>query len=157
MKKKDLQRCLAGIVVSAFFIISHPFQSYGLFYPDDGDLYHNGAFYADSYMKWSSPGPWEVDDPGYEHDLILEETFYDSCTAWTNLPDDYDDCLTAGIQDAPGFTAFSFGTYDAKKIVAKKWYWGYWCFSGGEGTASSVKLSGQKMSTISVPLTALCV
>lgn len=114
------------------------------YYPNHGDFYHNGYSYMSSCMLWLENGPFLNDDPGYEHDLNIYPTFYSSCSTWSNLPDWYDDCSTAGIADGT-YHAFSFGSYDAKKIDTNHWYFGSWSFSGGSGASSTpIKLFGQE-------------
>ena len=126
-----------------FFISASSFSEY---YPSSGGLYYNGAYYMDSYLLWNNTGPWSVDKPGYEHDLHVQDPlfFTSTCTTWTNLPDSYDDCPTAGVLDPSG-PVFSFGTFDAKKIVANQVYLGAWLFSShGTATSSGFTLMGQE-------------
>ena len=121
------------------------------FYPNHGDFYHNGYSYMNSHMLWREYGPFLNSDPGYEHDLNIYPTFYSSCTSWTNLPDRYDDCSTAGVLDGT-YHAFSFGSYDAKKIRTYRWYLGTWSFSGGSGASSTpIKLFGQETAHLICP------
>lgn len=97
------------------------------YYPNDGDLYYDGAYYMDSYFRWNSPGPWNTSNPGYEHDLWVHEPsfFTSTCTTWSNMPDFYDDCPTAGVLD-PNGPVFSFGTYSADELLANVFYFGAW-------------------------------
>ena len=114
------------------------------FYPDEGDLFYNGASHVNSFMKWQAVGPFQVSNPGYEHDLNIYPNYFSSCSSWTTLPDGYDDCSTAGIADGT-FHAFSFGSYDAKKIDRNDWYFGAWNFSGGANAPETpVRLFGQE-------------
>ncbi len=142
------KRTFSAIVALISLVIAFPGHGWAHFYPNDGNLYYNGYRFADSCMKWSNPGdpgPWSVSNPGYEHDLILLDTYVDDCTTWTNLPDGYDDCPTAGIQDTPPYTAFSFGSFDAEQIQPNTWYYGSWSFSGGTGPYTTVSLKGQEV------------
>ena len=62
---------LAGIMLWIAIILSiAPFTVRAAYYPNTGDLYYDGASYADSHLKWDNPGPWRYSDPGYEHDLV---------------------------------------------------------------------------------------
>lgn len=101
--------------------------------PAGGDLYYDGAYYADSVFYWTSPGPFSGSGPGYEHDLAVDDGIYGACTSFTNLPNGYDDCITAGISDPPGFIIFSFGSYNANEIQANTVYYGGWYFSQPRG------------------------
>lgn len=96
-------------------------------------------------MSWGSPGPWSSGQPGYEHDLSLNETYFNSCTSYSGLPNGYDDCPTAGVADPAGTKIFSFGSFDADQIQANASYWGYWQFSGGSGASTPYGLYGQEV------------
>lgn len=74
------------------------------YHPGVGDLFYNGAYHIDSYMGWSPVGPFSVSEPGYEHDLWVHDSnfFITTCTSFSNLPNAYDDCNTAGIFDPNG-------------------------------------------------------
>lgn len=133
-------------IILSTFILSLAWSSSAsaYFYPNWDDFYHNGYSYVRSHMLWLTLGPFQKSDPGYEHDLNIYPTYYSSCSSWTNLPDSYDDCSTAGIQDGT-YHAFSFGTYDAKEIDTYRWYLGSWSFSGGRGAAETpIELYGQE-------------
>ena len=137
------------------------FEGLPSFAPDAGDLYYNGAAFADALLRWDYP-LWAHDDADcvadvidcstYEHDLKLEWNntggwfsvhqvdvpgigllpgrevagvgipygldrpeglFY---TTWSDLPDPYDDCPTAGILADPNLVELSFGTFKAPDI-----------------------------------------
>lgn len=103
--------------------------------PHSGDLYYNGNTYADSYFGWWNPGPWTGNVPGYEHDLRLGTGLFGACTSFTNLPHGYDDCVTAGWSDPPGYIIFAFGSYRALQIQAGVQYYGGWNFSQPQGQA----------------------
>ncbi len=86
---------------------------------------YGGASYADSYMSWSSPGPFSHGDVGYEHDLIMYPSFADLYSAWTNLPYGYDDCPTFGYQEGSQWSA-AFGSFHINKVAAGTYYMGTW-------------------------------
>ena len=76
--------------------------------------------------------------------VLPEELF---CTTWSDLPDPYDDCHTAGVaEDDPNKAILSFGTYKAPDIVPGRDYYGYWSFKNLRGgmTRTSVSLYGQE-------------
>jgi hypothetical protein len=125
-----------------FFAVSPAISA--TYYPDDGDLWYNGSYYADSYLKWNYPGGWSVSDPGYEHDFATSKNYFNKCTSWTNLPYGYNDCPTAGVSEPSSYWTFSFGSYHIKNVTAKKWYFGSWNFSGGYLLSSTFYLNGQE-------------
>ena len=47
---------------------------------------------------------------------------------WSNLPDPYDDCVTAGTGDRGGNVTLSFGSYQAHAIESGRRYYGQWTF-----------------------------
>lgn len=106
----------------------------------------------------------DADCSTYEHDLILEwrndggwfaiqrlgtrvpgvgRSF---CTTWSDLPDPYDDCPTAGVSPDPGVVELSFGTFKAPLIEPGRDYYGSWRFQHqrGDGSTTSVRLDGQE-------------
>lgn len=116
------------------------------YYPVTGHLYYDGQSYAESVMTFGSfVGPWSTSQPGYEHDLSVNDSYFNSCTSFTSLPNGYDDCPTAGFGDPPGKKVFSFGSFDAERIQPNTSYWGYWQFSGGSGTSTPYDLYGQEV------------
>jgi len=138
----------AGFLCCSLLLVSS--GAFSAYYPSEGGLYYNGQYYLDAYLKWSSPGPWSVSKPGYEHDLRVHDTqfFTSTCVTWTNLPASYDDCPTAGLLDFNG-PVFSFGSFDAKKIVANQIYYGAWWFSShGTASYSPFTLYGQENKNI---------
>lgn len=114
------------------------------YYPNQGDLYYDGASYADSYLKWDSPGPWQHSDPGYEHDLVAHKDYFQDCTSWTNLPNGYDDCPTAGVAEPSDMWSFSFGTFHANNIQSSNWYFGSWTFTILWDPSTDFSLNGQE-------------
>jgi len=88
---------------------------------------------VDSYIAWSNPGPWAADDPGYEHDLAVSPWYFDECSSWTNLPNGYDDCPTAGASESnEDIWVFSFGSYHVKNQLSPGYlYYGSWYFHEG--------------------------
>ncbi|MFZ5652985.1 MAG: hypothetical protein ACOY42_01080 [Pseudomonadota bacterium] len=120
--------------------------AHAAYYPNEGDLYYNGAFYLDSYFRWSATGPFSVVDPGYEHDLWVHDPnfFTSTCTTYTNLPDGYNDCPTAGTGD-PNGPVFSFGSFDALAIASGTIYFGAWAFTThGVAGYTPFNLQGQE-------------
>lgn len=126
-----------ALVTSALFCL----KTSADFYPTQGDLYYNGKYYMNSFFRWGAP-VWSVSNPGYEHDLWIHNSRYftSSCTTMSNLPDGYDDCLTAGVGDAQG-PVFSFGTYSANNISADTWYFGAWSWSTRDTSMASTGFS----------------
>ena len=122
--------------------------------PDEGDLYYNGDTlrtgiypshtFVDTTMRWINPSWWStrtrttrdlceanpISCANYEHDLVLDRRWVrSSCTSWSNLPQSYDDCPTAGIRDGEGKVIVSFGTFKAPDIETNQVYYGAWKFT----------------------------
>ena len=144
--------------------------------PNVGDLYYNGGNFADAFLRWDNPSwirgtnhercaTLITDCSTYEHDLILDWKdnggWFDVgrtpgigrlpngspfCTTWSDLPEFYDDCPTAGVSPNPGVVELSFGTFKAPLIEPGRDYYGYWRFDNQRGTGSttSVELYGQE-------------
>ena len=145
-----LARTFLGIVVTTTILAIAPPTHGQTYYPDVGDFYYNGYNnYADSYICWTFPGGWSplaMGDPGYEHDLTAQSNYFNACTSWTDLPNGYDDCPTAGYTEPdPNLWTFSFGSFHAKNIKSLTWYYGYWIFSGGSASSTSFQLNGQEV------------
>ena len=68
------------------------------------------------------------------------------CTTWSDLPNPYDDCHTAGLFETRGKIVLSMGTYKANLIEAGRDYYGYWSFNNQRGADSTteVNLYGQE-------------
>lgn len=132
---------LAGLLAAALAAAS---PAGGTFYPNEGDFAYSGDDYADGYLSFTSPGPWQWDDSGYEHDLSVEASYFDECWTWTDLPNAYDDCATAGVSEPEERKVFSFGSYHAENIQPHYWYFGTWSFSGGYGASTDFGLFGQE-------------
>jgi len=113
-------------------------------YPTEGNLYYNGSYYADSYLRWGAPGGWSVSDPGYEHDFSARSHYFTSCTSWTNLPYGYDDCPTAGVSEPSNLWTFSFGSFHVTHIHSGAWYYGAWNLGGGGSSSSDYQLAAQE-------------
>ena len=62
------------------------------------------------------------------------------CTSWSNLPEHYNDCPTAGFKPDAGIVELSFGSFKAKNIEAGYDYWGSWTFNNMKGSGSSTKV-----------------
>jgi hypothetical protein len=122
------------------------------YHPSTGDLCYDGVYYADSYMLWNPVGPWLIEDPGYEHDLVLNDQFFNDCTSATNLPNAYDDCFWAGVSEQPGEMVFSFGSFHSRNIAANTWNAGLWNFTGGATvTQTPFTLRGQEVAHDTCP------
>lgn len=119
-------------------------------YPHVGRFRYTGTDYVQAYFTWHSVGGWEHSTPGFELDLTLVEGFFKTgdktCTSWTNLPDYYDDCPTAGkFEEQAGKDVYSFGTYSAKQIQAGTEYRGYWVFWEGSLSETSYTMGWQEV------------
>jgi hypothetical protein len=114
---------LTGLLIA----LTLPTISRAAYWPDNGSFYYDGALYAESYMRWSSSGPWGTADPGYEHDVGASADYFNSCTSYTNLPHGYNDCPTAHY-DSDNFWAFGFGSWRSLEIHPQVTYFGYWNF-----------------------------
>jgi len=114
------------------------------YYPNHGTLYYDGNSYADSWLLWDALGPWQHNDPGYEHDLAAKKYYFKGCTSWTNLPAGYDDCPTAGVSENGDMWSFTFGTFHAKRIQAGTWYFGFWSLERGTASTTHFYLNGQE-------------
>lgn len=125
---KFLTSCARCLIILLFVSIGTT-NSTAAVRPATGDLYYNGAYYLDSYYGWFSPGPFPGSNPGYEHDLKLQDTYFvGNCSAFSNMPDWYDDCGTAGVSDPPGFKIYGAGSYDANAIPANTSFFTTWSF-----------------------------
>ena len=153
----------------------HPFlPNAGDLYYNGGDF--ADAFMRWDNPKWERDDEDGSDEDGsecasdiikcstYEHDLILEwrndggwfaiqrlgtrvpGVSPSFCTTWSDLPDPYDDCPTAGVSPDPGVVELSFGTFKAPLIEPGRDYYGSWRFQHQRGTGSTttVKLYGQE-------------
>jgi hypothetical protein len=115
-------------------------------YPNDGDLSYDGTAYADSFFSWAAIGGFrDASNNGWEMDISVGETYYDACTSWTNLPDPYDDCPTAGKTDPAGRINFGIGSYCVGCIAAGPYYTGKWWFSGGSGASTYPNVTWQEV------------
>ena len=113
-------------------------------YPNEGNLIYDGGLFAFSGFIWTTePGPWTVEKPGYEHDLIIKDKNFFignliyNCTTFTNLPAGYDDCNTAGTLDPDNERVFSFGSFRANWIKKDTEYFGSWNFDLYAGAPSA--------------------
>lgn len=96
--------------------------------PDWGDMYYDGLEFTDYYIGWNDvQGP--SDDWTYEHDLAVYEDstgwYASGCTSWSNLPEAYDDCPTAGVSESEGVIVLSFGSFAGEKIPDYSSYYGW--------------------------------
>jgi hypothetical protein len=110
-------------------------------------LYYDGTDYADASFKSHALGNWKTRDRGLELDLQMPSRFYDSCTSWTNLPNGYSDCSTAGVSDPSSTVQMGVGSYVAEKIVVGTTYRAQWFMSGGyaNDTGVPVKIQWQEV------------
>lgn len=140
-------RTLLVIIAASATLAVAPMARGQTYYPNDGDFWYNGCYYADSYLLWSNPGGWSLSGPGYEHDLVVQKNYFSACTSWTNLPNGYDDCPTAGyLETNPNYYAFSFGSFWVQNIIQPStWYFGSWNFSGGSAPSTDFRLNGQEV------------
>lgn len=147
---------LAALSLTPAFIVSaSPSLAYPPIkpYPNNGDLYYDGAGYADSYFKWFNVGGWVRSNPAFELDMTVNKRMFVSCTTYNNLPQpNYDDCPTAGVSEPnPEEKTFGFGTWNAKGIVNSLTYKGQWYFQNAAytesyyGYTSPVKISWQEV------------
>ncbi len=88
-------------------------------YPNNGDLYHDGGLYADSYFKWFNAGGWMRSNPAFEMDMTLQTSYLGTCTTYNNLPQtNYDDCPTAGYsEENSNFDSYGYGTWNARGML----------------------------------------
>lgn len=138
MKKLVLLTTLALLLAASA-------AAHATYYPNTGSFYYDGQWFAESSMTWYDPGSWSTSQPGYEHDLMVDDTYFSSCTSYSGLPNGYDDCPTAGTLDPAGKRIYTFGSFDADFIQANTSYWGYWQFSGGSTYLTDYGLYGQEV------------
>lgn len=142
-----------AVLLAIAGVLMLPATASAEYYPSSGSLYYNGYAFADSGLYWRDSGPWTLDCgwpsyecATYEHDLVIEQGFFGSCTTWTNLPAGYDDCPTAGVDEPnPSIVTLSFGSFRAPDIEEGTYYYGSWNL-GDEGPqmSTSVSLAGQE-------------
>lgn len=115
-------------------------------WPHEGSLYFDGTSYVDSDFKWHALGDWKTRDRGLELDLQMESDFYESCTSWTNMPNGYSDCPTAGVSDG-SIISMGVGSYTAEIIRVGTTYRAQWDLAGGWQNTSGapVKLGWQEV------------
>jgi hypothetical protein len=131
-------------IVALLPTLSVTLPAHAAYFPNQGDLRYDGYFFADSYFLWDYPGQWATSDPGYEHDLGIRSYYFEDCTSWTNLPNGYNDCPTAGVSEPSDLWTFSFGSFHARNIGAWTWYYGAWNFSSGSALSTDFYLNGQE-------------
>lgn len=151
MRAKIMELALIVGAVIGVAVAATPAHA-GSFYPNRGDLYYDGEYYADSFFGWTEP-EWMYTYAGFEMDLSLDEFYFDSCTSWTDLPDPYDDCPTAGYSDPEGKKNFGIGSFAAESIlpISQKTYVGRWYFAGGYGISTHVNVTAQEVSRTLCP------
>lgn len=120
---------LAGALANSDVVFAHDVAKR---YPHVGRFRYNGAAYIEAYFTWHRPGGWTVAEPGFELDFDLQRGFFESCTSWSDLPDFYDDCVTAGVsENDPERMSFGVGTYSALFIERNREYMAIWGFGTG--------------------------
>lgn len=118
-------------------------------YPHVGDFYHDGQGYADA-IQWSHAplGGYKSSNPGYEFSFSVDSALWSGCTSWTNLPNAYDDCPTAGDLEPSGVAyTFGVGSYDAKQMTTSgTTYEHRFYLTGGSTASANAKISWQEVS-----------
>jgi len=143
------------------------------YYPNSGTLHYDGHLDATATMEWGNP-QWEHPEcifftircATYEHDLKVSRGFLAPfidistgfptwCVTTTDLPNPYDDCPTAGIDDPAGYLVLSFGSWNAHRIERDHSYTGTWHFLGlGDVSNTTAGLYGQEgYNTVLPPFT----
>ena len=117
------------------------------YFPNEGDIEYTGTTVVRyNEIWWDNPGDWSVEKPGYEHDLVARNDYFTSCTSDTTLPEKYDDCPTACVDESSGsYCAFSFGTYNALLIEPAFPYWGRVILTRGSATSTDFRLNAQEV------------
>lgn len=122
------------------------------YYPTYGDLWYDGSEYFNVHFTWDQPGDWRwyLLQLGFEVDLVLKKGYFSAqlwkpfgkapCSTWTDLPNWYDDCPTAGWSDFNETWSFGFGTFSPGSIRANTQYFGAWYFWGGNAVSESTLL-----------------
>lgn len=139
---------LATVLVFSSTAVAHTVKKQ---WPHVGSAYYDGQAYAD-VLFWSHDDYIPVQTntffskPGLEIDLSLtDKNFFKSCTSWSNMPNFYDDCVTAGVSEYGTGTSFGIGTYDLRDLDPDTTYFGGWSFTLGTATTSEVKISWQEV------------
>ncbi len=117
------------------------------YFPNDGDIEYTGTTVVRyNEIWWDNPGDWSVDRPGYEHDLVARRDYFTDCSSQSNLPEWYDDCPTACVDESSSdYCAFSFGTYNALLIEPAFPYWGRVNLTRGLSTSTDFRLNAQEV------------
>ena len=122
-----------------------PWPHSGSFYTD-GDGYFTVTFNSDQPYKKVTNRLFYRE--GMEIDIAVNTIDFVGCTSWSNLPDSYDDCVTAGV-DEPSGTSFGHGTHDHSKLIQGNYYWidysiGLWPYTFSPTTVE-MKLNWQEV------------
>ena len=60
---------------------------------------------------------------GLELSIDVANLFdFRGCTSWSNMPNSYDDCVTAGVSEPGGTVGFGHGTHDHSQLVQGNQY-----------------------------------
>ena len=94
-------------------------------WPHSGSMWYDGENYLDYQFRWHSPMSWHYYPSAFEINTWLEWDFAEGCSAWTDLPEGYDDCATAGASERdPMIWVAAFGSYNAWNIQYGRDYYG---------------------------------
>ena len=141
-----MRRLMTAVSVAAVLMLASSALASATVYANYGWLQYNGQSYAESYFAWSSPCCWVTDQGGYEQSIQLNDNYFASCTAYTNMPNGYDDCPTAGVDDPAGKKIFSVGSFSIKNnLIPNHYYLGQWWFSGGSASSSPMQVYGKEV------------
>lgn len=146
---KSMRACIAAQIAAVLWTAAAAEAQIPKPYPYTGDLHYDGNQYADSYFGWAVPGGWKAQNSAWEMDIVVDETFFESCTTWTNLPDPYDDCPTAGVlENDPSRRSFGIGSYNKNLIQGESagaLYQGKWYFAGGYSASTYPDVTWQEV------------
>jgi hypothetical protein len=94
-------------------------------WPHTGSMWYDGENYLDYQFVWHSLPNWHFYPNAFEMNTSFEWSFAEGCSAWTDLPEGYDDCSTAGTSEQdPMVWAAGFGSYNAWAIQHNRTYYG---------------------------------
>jgi hypothetical protein len=90
-------------------------------------------------VYWHAVGGFITSDAAVEIDVNVAETFFDTCSTMSDLPEAYDDCPTAGVFESdPTRQSFGLGTFNARNVQPAVWYRSQWDFRGGNLYSTTV-------------------
>jgi hypothetical protein len=93
-------------------------------WPHEGRIWYGGGDTSEMIMLWhNQPRPaFRTYDKFVELDIQVPKGFVSGCTAWTDLPDPYDDCSTGGFLDGGTHDSYGVGSYRTDLLQANRWY-----------------------------------